>query len=273
MDWSEERYVRLYQRDTVTWKRWSWQARCVFPLLLRKVDGAGILDTGTHDVAESMALLVDMPVDICRAALVDFLSSGAAVSSPRGLILPNYLAAQTTASSDRLRQQLSRERRQQAELAEITRPLVTDGHNTSQVVTPSLAKPSQAVLPPQETGATQNEMLEVQAATVVKRAIKDAKKNKPPPNPRHAPLVAKIDALGRTILAGFVFTGRDARAVSELLPRADDEEILRRMERAFRSNEFPKVRTVHGLAEHWNYFNPATPEAPTSQFNGSRHYR
>ena len=43
MDWANERYVRLYTRDTVTWKMWPWEARAIFPLLMRKVDRAGVL--------------------------------------------------------------------------------------------------------------------------------------------------------------------------------------------------------------------------------------
>lgn len=46
MNWSDERYVKLYERDTLTW---PWQAKCVFALLLRKVDRSGVLDTGRSD--------------------------------------------------------------------------------------------------------------------------------------------------------------------------------------------------------------------------------
>ena len=32
MNWSDERYVRLFTRDTVTWLKWSFETRSVFML-------------------------------------------------------------------------------------------------------------------------------------------------------------------------------------------------------------------------------------------------
>lgn len=46
MNWSDERYVRLFTRDTVTWLRWSFETRAIFCLMLRKVDRSGVLETG-----------------------------------------------------------------------------------------------------------------------------------------------------------------------------------------------------------------------------------
>ena len=48
MDWSNERYVRVYTRDTTTWKILSWEARALLQFLIRKVDRSGVVDTGRH---------------------------------------------------------------------------------------------------------------------------------------------------------------------------------------------------------------------------------
>ena len=55
MDWSDERYAKIYTRDTLTWLSLPWEGRCLLPLLIRKVDGAGILETGNLDPAEAVA--------------------------------------------------------------------------------------------------------------------------------------------------------------------------------------------------------------------------
>jgi hypothetical protein len=72
MDWHDERYVRLYTRDTVNWKLMGWQARCLMPLLLRKADRAGCVDVG-EDGAEGIAALVDIPVEVAEPHRVRLL--------------------------------------------------------------------------------------------------------------------------------------------------------------------------------------------------------
>ena len=46
MRWDDERYVRLYTRDTTDWLALSWQAQGLFVLILRKVNRAGVIDLG-----------------------------------------------------------------------------------------------------------------------------------------------------------------------------------------------------------------------------------
>ena len=46
MDWSDERYVRVYTRDTPDWQCLSFLAQGLFCLILRKVDRAGVLPLG-----------------------------------------------------------------------------------------------------------------------------------------------------------------------------------------------------------------------------------
>lgn len=149
MNWPDERYVRFYTRDTVTWKRWSWQARAAFGLLLRKVDRAGVLDTGAGNKAEAVALLLEVPLDVARQAVNEWLISGTLVETATTLVLPSFIEAQESTQTDAARQRESRARRRAASMQnteaachKLSQP-VTDGHEVSQVVTPAV--PSRAV--------------------------------------------------------------------------------------------------------------------------------
>lgn len=128
MDWSNERYVRLYCRDTVEWEMLPWEARALWPNLLRKVDRAGILPLGRHGV-KGLAALVKLPVEVVEPGLAALLEDGCLVAKGDVLVVPNFLAAQEAKQSDRQRQEESRARRRASALS------VTDGHESSQPVT------------------------------------------------------------------------------------------------------------------------------------------
>jgi len=113
--------------------------------------------------------------------------------------------------------------------------------------------------------AAQAAVLEADVAKVLARAVKDAKKNKPPketkpPDPRHAPLVAKLtETFARVIGTAYGFAKQDPRAVSDLISKGTDEEILKAWERALRGS-YPTVREIHELARHWNHFTTDKPQ-------------
>lgn len=103
MNFSDERYVRLYVRDTITWQRWGWEGQAVFSLLLRKFDKAGILD-GIGNPADDVALVIGMPTEIVQVGLDRLFKSGAIVHVDDRLVCPNYVSAQFTARSAKARQ-------------------------------------------------------------------------------------------------------------------------------------------------------------------------
>lgn len=154
MRWEDERYVRLYTKDTATWKLLCWQAKCLLPLLLRKVDRAGIADIG-DDLVEGVAALVDMPPELVVAGLHGdgvrhgLLTREVFVARGPLLVMPNYIEAQEAKQSDAARQRAHRERARDLARAGgvVTKrdETVTTGHALSQPVTPSLAEPSRAV--------------------------------------------------------------------------------------------------------------------------------
>ncbi len=150
MRWEDERYVRLYNRDSATWAMLPWQGRCLLPLLLRKVDRAGLLEVVNGEEAQAVATLVNVPIEVVEVGLAALKTRGVVTIRGGELRLPTFLAAQTAKQSDKLRQEKSRE------LAALGKPLshaVTSGHTPSHDVTPSLAVPSCAV--PEEASVTE----------------------------------------------------------------------------------------------------------------------
>lgn len=109
MDWSNERYVRLYTRDTETVLLQSWQARALFREMLRKCDRAGVIECRTG--LRGLSLVVGMPLDVVTAHLPELLADESVRECAEGYVLPNFLAAQDTPQSDAQRARESRQRR------------------------------------------------------------------------------------------------------------------------------------------------------------------
>jgi hypothetical protein len=116
VDFSNERYVRLYTRDTDNWVVLSWQAKALFPLMLRKADRAGIIETRRG--AKAIAVATGLPLEVVEVGLRDLLEAPegeqpAVVQIETGYFLPNYIDAQEATQSDAQRARESRERRRE----------------------------------------------------------------------------------------------------------------------------------------------------------------
>lgn len=152
MRWEDERYVRVYTRDTVGWLTLSFDAQALFLLLLRKVDRAGLLELDSVG-RRGVAVAVGHPREWTRLepALEELLADGCVRLSEDGrrLLVPNFLAAQEAKASDRARQQKSRETARDVAAMnnrDSSSHGVTGGHELGQSVTPSHAT-SQSVTP------------------------------------------------------------------------------------------------------------------------------
>lgn len=145
LDWSNERYVRMYTRDTDEWLVLPWQSRAVWPLLLRKVDRSGVLPAKLG--ARGVAVLIGLPLEVVDPGIAGLLEDGCLVKVDGGYVIPNFIEAQEASASDAKRQRDSRERRRAAAMGhpvtqrDATSRPVTTGHDESQQVTPSLADP------------------------------------------------------------------------------------------------------------------------------------
>jgi hypothetical protein len=112
VDWANERYVRLYTRDTTTWRLLSWEAQAIFPVLLRLVDRAGVFDVGDVAPAEALgAALAKWPLDVVERGIDSLLKRGVIEINADNLVIPNFLEAQEAQHSAAQRQRESRAKR------------------------------------------------------------------------------------------------------------------------------------------------------------------
>jgi hypothetical protein len=106
----DEQYVRLYKRDTTTWKMLPWQAKCILPLILRKMDRAGILDLG-EDGLDALAVHIEIPREVVDAAMPEILKRRVLVLRDDGLLVwPRFIEGQEAKQSDKARQKAARDR-------------------------------------------------------------------------------------------------------------------------------------------------------------------
>lgn len=120
MDWSNERYVRVYTRDTTTWKLMDWRAHTVLLHLFRKVDRAGVLDVGDDGVL-GLAAVLELPIEIVESGIAQLCASRGAqptvIATGSAFVLPRFIEAQEAPQSDVQRQRELRARRRDQALA------------------------------------------------------------------------------------------------------------------------------------------------------------
>jgi len=297
MRWEDERWVKVYTRDTGEWLALGWEAQALFLFALRKADRAGILKTGKMRT-RGLAGMTGMPLDVVERAAPLLLEDGCMRETDGGYIIPNFLSAQEASTSASQRKRDQRERDRAKALA--------DGvpESTSGMLLDSMASMSRQEVTPgghimssrqEVTGVTTHVTPARHAGTVTPRVDKtrvdesredlfpevavaspvpaktpkEPKKREPTGDPRHAPLVKALTD------AGWPFDGpKDAAQVKALLALADQQEatrgdvagveVLRRARIAW--SQFPSfhsARTLSGLRSKWGEF--ATPDEGRSQ--------
>ena len=248
MRWEDERYVRVYTRDTVDWQYLSFEAQGLLTLLLRKVDRAGILEFGRHGV-EGVAAAIGHPNrwDTIKPALDQLVADGCVAVEPSRLVLPNFIEAQEAKTSDRERQRKSRE---SARVRHTASQPVTSGHTESQPVTLSLAVPSRAE--PAKPTVPEKTTAVVQAP--VESSLRDH---------------LEADFKAQKGVAYSWVGGRglvDDNAVIQLLAKPDSswEEIRRRWRIALKA-PFPLCRGLADLSNNWNAYATEQTTGPPSK--------
>ena len=255
MDWQNERWVKLYTRDSTDWLTLSWQAQGLFCLLLRKVNRAGVIDLGRHG-AKGLSVHFGGPLawPSLETALKELIESGCVTIGGPSLEIPNFVEAQAATQSAIARKRTERERerdgvtkrdsgsRNVTEGHEESRD-VTDGHAASRDVTNRLDQNRT-----DETQSTPNGVLPPQPYAGATTATVDKRKAPRPDDDRPAsgtPADSALIALeGATVLRGLV-KRPCALAVSV-------------------ASTFPGLDVAHqiGLANGWCLTNPS--KAPRS---------
>jgi hypothetical protein len=136
VDWSNERYVRLYTRDTPDWLLLSWEARSLWMHLLRKFDRSGVIDLGRHGL-RGLAATVLMPQEVVERALPELVEDGCLVHNDQHLVAPNYLPANEASSSDAQRAREYRERQRVQRRGRALRHQADPGGNGDRAFPPS----------------------------------------------------------------------------------------------------------------------------------------
>jgi hypothetical protein len=166
MDFANERYVRLYTRDTMGWKKLRWEGRLVWMELYRKADRSGIVSLGGDEPWEAAVILCDIPEEVAKVGMERCLDREWIVRDGDRLVFPEYIEANETPQSDAQRQRESRAKRAAVTKRDGQSQNVTDCHAESHGVTPShtaslLTVPSRAVLnravPPQDARAREEQ--------------------------------------------------------------------------------------------------------------------
>ena len=244
MRWEDERYVRLYTRDTTDWLALSFDAQALLALILRKVDRAGLMPLGRHG-KRGVVIAIGHPGlwERLGPALEELLADGCVHITADGgtLVVPNFLAAQEARASDKARQQKARElardtasvtRRDDSSQAVTEshadlRP-ITDGHDASQTVTPSCAVPSRAVL----TTTPQ-----------------------PPKGGVVGEFADAVESLLKARDPTWTWTEQAMRSVNALRGKGPPEEVLRRLRIALAwPRQFPTWSGLQTLVTHWDAY-------------------
>lgn len=109
MRWEDERYIRIFTRDTPSWDAMGWEAQALLVLIFRKMDRTGLLALGSSGM-RGLAACVRMPMDVVDRSLKILLEDGVLSWSGQDLFCKNFMAAQECAKSDALRSKEKRER-------------------------------------------------------------------------------------------------------------------------------------------------------------------
>jgi hypothetical protein len=152
MRWEDERYVRVFTRDTAELIALGWEARALLWELLRKADRAGLVELGRTG-ARGVAGLTGIPLEVVERALPILLEDGCVTKGDGRLVLPNYIAAQETPQSDKARKREQRERARSDALHPVTErdsgsQNVNKSHVRSREVTSGHSVPCRAVPDP-----------------------------------------------------------------------------------------------------------------------------
>lgn len=110
MDFAHERYVRLYVRNSASWRLLGWEGRAVWVALYREADPMGVINLhGRPPVAIAM-LHGELPQAVATAGMARCLEQQWFVHDGDRLTIPRYVEANETptSSTQRVRQYRAR---------------------------------------------------------------------------------------------------------------------------------------------------------------------
>lgn len=99
MNFEDDRFVRLFTRNTPTWCSWKWPARAVWPSLMRALDRSGKLEWAPGSAPESaVAAVIMFPANVVAVGLSELVRTKTVVLGDGWLEAPNFVLAQNCRS-------------------------------------------------------------------------------------------------------------------------------------------------------------------------------
>ena len=186
MNWSDEHYVKLYTRDSLTWRSWHWEARTVFLHLVRKVDNSGFIETGRMSIVDALVLQLELPKHVVEPGMTALIGSGTCEAVDGAVLLVKFNEAQEARKTDAQKKRDERSRNI-AKRRERMSPAVTGSHPVSPAVTQTAPpSPAQPVPSPTPTSSPVTAAAEKPKAPTLPE--------KPPPPLRPVPADKFADA-------------------------------------------------------------------------------
>jgi hypothetical protein len=102
MRWPDERFVKVYTRNTTDWLALGWESHALFWELLRMADRAGLFELGKSGT-RGIAAVTGIPVEVVERALAILLEDGCVERHGTYLLIRNFIEAQEANQSDKAR--------------------------------------------------------------------------------------------------------------------------------------------------------------------------
>lgn len=101
LDWSNERFVRLYTRDGAPWAVLPWEARALYPQILRIADHRGIIECADINPAEAVGLLLSgWPPSVIGDGLLALAERGWVILAGQRIEVAEFSASQMGAQPE-----------------------------------------------------------------------------------------------------------------------------------------------------------------------------
>ena len=110
MDWANERYCRLYTRDTTTWKLLGWEGQTVLMHLLRKLDRGGRLPLEGLSAEDVIVLHTGLPPTLVESGWASLVKREVFTSDGKHALMAQFRDAQEAKMSQAQRKRDQRER-------------------------------------------------------------------------------------------------------------------------------------------------------------------
>jgi len=115
MDWGDEKFIRVYCRDTENFSGWGWEAQALIFPIMRRLDESGEIDLCGKDPTEKLKeLFPKFPVEFLKTGLEELLRTETFCVRDGSIFMPKFAEAQQASITPRQRKRAERARKRLA---------------------------------------------------------------------------------------------------------------------------------------------------------------